>query len=84
MHPYTLWPLQVTLFTPMAVKLWGDVCELMGSEHPLPPGFRESVVLEGVDGKAASMIFFLLQYVGRCSYKDKLTTRSYWTYMIGQ
>ena len=54
MHPYTLWPLQVTLFTPMAVKFWGDVCELMGSEHPLPPGFRESVVLEGVDGKAAS------------------------------
>jgi structure-specific endonuclease subunit SLX1 len=53
-HPYTSWPLQVTLFTPTAVKMWKDVCKEADKDLPLPAGFRETVALEGVDGRAGA------------------------------
>ena len=55
-HPYNLWPLHVKLFTPLAMKAWGDAAS---STPPLPAGLTVQIELEGVDGKQ-SKVWLLL------------------------
>ena len=51
-HPYSNWPLHVTLFDAHAVKAWEDAGR---GNTPLPIGFTSAVELEGVDGKKANV-----------------------------
>ncbi|EIN14564.1 hypothetical protein PUNSTDRAFT_81028, partial [Punctularia strigosozonata HHB-11173 SS5] len=52
-HPYTSWPLRVTLFTEDAVKAWKDATNKLDRDGlPLPPGFTHTVELEGVNGRS--------------------------------
>ena len=51
-HPYSNWPLHVTLFDAHAVKAWEDAGR---GNTPLPIGFTSAIELEGVDGKKADV-----------------------------
>ncbi|CAK5281430.1 unnamed protein product [Mycena citricolor] len=51
MHPWSMWPLHIKLFTEAAFKGWKTVNE-KGNPPPLPPGFTSCVELEGVDGRS--------------------------------
>lgn len=50
--PYNTWPLRVKFYAKEVVKLWDQIDTLYPA---LPPGYSQTVELEGIDGKSGEV-----------------------------